>query len=63
MNDVTFKSTGEKYICPECKNENSISEGVAVNDVIECKFCGIEFRATEKTEEGEYTLEILEEEK
>ena len=63
MSDIKVTSTGFKYICSECSNENLIPEDAKIGDVIECEFCGIEYRIIEIDEHGNYTLEIIEEEK
>lgn len=63
MDDLIIKSNKNSYTCSECKNENKIPEVAQEADVIECAFCGIEFRIIEKSDAGDFTLEILEEEK
>lgn len=56
-------TNNKKFTCPECKNENTVSDDVQVGEVIECEFCGIEFEVTDKNSEGEFVLQVLEEEK
>ena len=53
----------KKLVCPECKNEISLEKEFDVEDVIECPFCGIELEVTEKSEDGTYKVEVIEEEK
>ncbi len=62
MDPITTKSTDDKFICDECKNENALSE-CNIGDVVECSFCGIEYKVLEKDDAGECILELLEEEK
>jgi len=61
--DDTIKSDGSKYICLECKNENTYSDEKTEGDVLECEFCGIEYECLGKNEEGNCKLRIIEEEK
>lgn len=61
--DDQVKSTGKKFVCLECKNENELSEEVQIGDVVECSFCGLEYEVTSEDEEGNYDLRIIEEEK
>lgn len=63
MDQVRITSDGNKYICDECKNECEIPEGTEIDDVLECEFCGIEYRVVEINDDGNYILELLEEEK
>lgn len=56
-------STGNKYVCLECQNENEIPVDAKVGDVIECAFCGLEYEVEAKDEAGNYTLRVIEEEK
>ncbi|MCA9385559.1 hypothetical protein KC717_02840 [Candidatus Dojkabacteria bacterium] len=63
MDAITITSTGLTYVCDECKNENIIPDGTKVGDVVECEFCGIEYRVATIDENGNHTLELLEEEK
>ncbi len=54
-------TTGQSYVCLECKNENTL-DSTNIGDVVECDFCGIEYEIIE--EEGKnYKLVIIEEEK
>lgn len=32
----------EKVICPDCKAEIILTEGVMVGDIVECSVCGTE---------------------
>lgn len=61
MEKITTNS--QKFICPECQNENEISADAKVGDIIECEFCGIEFEIAEQTEGEEFVIQMLEEEK
>jgi len=63
MDPITVNLTDNKFVCDECKNENTIEKICTVGDVVECSFCGIEYRTTEIKENGDCTLELLEEEK
>jgi len=53
----------KKLICPECKNEINLEKEYAVDDVIECPFCGIELEVIEIDSNGDLKVEIIEEEK
>lgn len=57
-----IKTSKDKYVCIECKNENEIPER-ATGDVVECEYCGIEYEIVDQDENGNFTLRILEEEK
>lgn len=51
-------------VCSECKNSFEVAEGKKTGEIIECPFCGIEYKITgTSAENGNYTLEIFEEEK
>lgn len=63
MDSQKIVTKGKKFTCDECQNENELKEGLKVGDVVECNFCGIEFEIVEITLEGEYVLQIIEEEK
>lgn len=63
MDDIQFSTKGSIYTCPECKNDNQLPDDVVLNDVLECEFCGIEFRVVDEDENSNYILEIIEEEK
>jgi DNA-directed RNA polymerase subunit RPC12/RpoP len=52
-----------KYVCSECKNENELDGGKNVGDIVECKFCGIEYEIAEMDENGNPVLILIEEEK
>ena len=52
-----------KYECSECKNENMLDEGYKVGDIVECKFCGIEYEITELDENENPVLMLIDEEK
>ena len=52
-----------KYVCSECKNENELDGGNNVGDIVECKFCGIEYEIAEMDENGNSVLILIEEEK
>lgn len=62
MNEKKFTTENRKYICPECQNENEIPADSKVGDVVECDFCGIEFEIV-AIENGEFVLQVIEEEK
>jgi hypothetical protein len=49
--------------CPECKNDLPLEKEYVIDDVIECKFCGIELEVLGKDDEGNLKVEIIEEEK
>lgn len=55
----------QKYTCPECENEITIdmSREYEVGDVIECDMCGTELEVVNVADNGELTLEVIEEEK
>jgi lysine biosynthesis protein LysW len=57
------KTVDKKYNCLECKNEITIENDLQVGDYIECPMCGIEYEVVEKDDSGEYTLQLIEEEK
>ncbi len=59
-NKITTEN--RKYTCPECQNENEIPADAKVGDVVECDYCGIEFEIV-SSENGEFVLQIIEEEK
>ncbi len=62
MNNVITK--GKKFACNECKNESDLSANpLKVGDIFECPFCGIEYEVSDIDSNGEYSLEIIEEEK
>lgn len=61
-NQDTLTTKDGKYTCLECQNINEIGE-LNVGDVVECQFCGIEYEVVSKTDDGNYVLRILEEEK
>ncbi len=57
-------TTLKKITCLECKNEVDLSDKIyKAGDVVECPFCGIEYKVVNVTETGEYELELLQEEK
>ncbi|MBN1331830.1 hypothetical protein JW978_03000 [Candidatus Dojkabacteria bacterium] len=60
--DETITTNGKTFVCLECKNEVEIDDSLALGDVIECSFCGIEYEYTEDSEEGK-VLKVIEEEK
>jgi len=62
MNNVITK--GKKFNCVECKNESDLNANpLKVGDIFECPFCGIEYEVSDIDTNGEYSLEIIEEEK
>jgi DNA-directed RNA polymerase subunit RPC12/RpoP len=63
VDDIQTQSNKDKYICIECKNENIIEEDKKLGDVVECEFCGIEYKLIEQNDDGNFVLELLEEEK
>lgn len=64
MNESQMMTIQKKFICAECKNEVDLSDKIyKVNDVVECPFCGIEYKILQVTETGEYALELMQEEK
>lgn len=54
-------TTGQSYVCLECKNENAL-DSTNIGDVVECDFCGIEYEIIEEKGKN-YKLVIIEEEK
>lgn len=58
-----IKTKSGKYTCMECKNEMSIDPEKRTGDFIECEMCGIEYEVLHKDDEGDYLLQLLEEEK
>lgn len=63
MDDTTIVTKNFEYTCIECQNINSTDQDKNEDDVIECEFCGIEYEIIEVTSDGQYILQILEEEK
>lgn len=64
INENQIITTGHKFTCTECKNEVDLSEKIYVTgDVVECPFCGIEYKIVRVTDDGEYVLETIEAEK
>ncbi|KKQ36338.1 MAG: hypothetical protein US52_C0001G0006 [candidate division WS6 bacterium GW2011_GWA2_37_6] len=61
-NNDRVKSQGNKFSCLECQNDNDL-DSVNDGDVVECGFCGLEYEVAEKDADGNYVLQILEEEK
>lgn len=63
MDDTSIVTQNFEFTCIECQNQNTTEQGKNENDVIECGFCGIEYEIIEVTTDGQYILELLEEEK
>ena len=49
--------------CLECKNSTKLQDNLKEGDVVECEHCGIEYEITKVKDNGEYELEMIEEEK
>jgi|GEM_PF-1104753 len=63
MNAKNIITQNRKFICTECKNEIEMSKDSEIGDVIECNFCGIEYEIVNITHNGEFIVQIIEEEK
>jgi transcription elongation factor Elf1 len=63
MDTVRVILQDNKFICEECKNENVVAGEWKIGEVVECEYCGIEYRVVEIREDGAFVLELLEEEK
>jgi len=54
----------KKYLCQECQNSNDLSDGEnQLRDIVECKFCGMEYTIVGGNADTEYELEELVEKK
>ncbi len=51
------------YTCLECGNSHKVDKSKKVGEFIECESCGIEYKILAISEEGEYKLELSEQEK
>lgn len=63
MDDTSIVTENFEFICIECQNSNKLDQGKNEGDVVECEFCGIEYEISEITADGQYILQIVEEEK
>ncbi len=63
MNNDQVKTKNRKFFCMECENEIEVMKDKEKGDFFECEFCGIEFEILEKYDDGEYKVQIVEEEK
>ncbi len=63
MDDTSLVTQNFEFICIECQNPNKLSENMNEGEVVECEFCGIEYEISEITADGQYILQIVEEEK
>ncbi|MEI7578791.1 MAG: lysine biosynthesis protein LysW [bacterium] len=57
------KTQDKKYVCLECKNEVTLDQDLKIGDYVECPLCGIEYEVVDVDENGEVTLQLIEEEK
>lgn len=63
MDDTSIVTKNFEFTCIECQNTNTVDQGMNEDDVVECQFCGIEYEINEVTTDGQYILQLLEEEK
>jgi hypothetical protein len=63
MDDTNIVTKNFEFTCIECQNINPVDQDKSEDEVIECQFCGIEYEIAEVTTDGEYILQLLEEEK
>lgn len=61
MDKITTKE--QRFNCSECGNEITVDSSLNVGDYFECEYCGIEYEVVEKLENGEFVVQIVEEEK
>ncbi len=61
--DNQAKTSDKKFECLECANEIEVPSDKTVGDFFECDFCGIEYEIVEETDDGEFIVQIVEEEK
>lgn len=54
---------GKKFKCLECQNEITVPDSLKPGDYFECEFCGIEYEVVAITDNGEFEVKIVEEEK
>ncbi len=54
----------KKIKCLECANDIELeSKDYKIGEVIECPFCGTELEIVEVKEDGDFILDVIEEEK
>lgn len=63
MDTVKVILKENKFECDECKNINVVAGEWRLGEVLECEYCGIEYRVVKLNDDGSSELELLEEEK
>lgn len=61
--DEVITTDNKTTDCIECKNAIKMDDDSKVGDVTECEYCGIEYEVKEKQNDGEFKLQLIEEEK
>jgi uncharacterized paraquat-inducible protein A len=58
-----LRTIEHKLTCQECENVIEVPDDLEVGDFFECNYCGIEYEVLAVTDDGEYEVMIVEEEK